>query len=481
LRWLGKDLDWLYGLDLNDPRVYALLQDVDVTGVFQFEGRSQRYVCSMIKPDKFSEIMDCGALCRPGPLHNGAAREYGEIKQGGKIAVARHPVLADLLAPTQFQIVYQEQILEIARVVGDFDARGVGEIRTIIAKKEGEQAFEKARQRFIEGARTLHKRIPKYPAMNDDLANTIFGDMVTSGAYAFNAAHCAAYGLISYFTAWMKVYEPDVFYASALCESIKDKDRTRQLLRDAQHHGVRVLKPSLKESDANWRPKFIYPDRPKRVTLPTIRAGFQSVEGIGEKSAAVVLDWRDKNHPTGWGDLQQLKGFGPKTVLKITDWIKREDPFQAFKLDSDISEIKALLAAKALPGRDGKPLPTPTHNASDLASDANQGKALHVYWLGTFVQRNIRDIFEQNRARGVELDPKSVKDPHLNEWAMLTGEDESDQLLIKIDRWKYPLFREAIFDFKMGSDLLLIQGVKPARSGVRSLSVKKLWVITPDE
>jgi hypothetical protein len=140
-----------------------------------------------------------------------------------------------------------------------------------------------------------------------------------------------------------------------------------------------------------------------------------------------------------------------------------------------------LLAAKALPGRDGKPLPTPTHNASDLASDANQGKALHVYWLGTFVQRNIRDIFEQNRARGVELDPKSVKDPHLNEWAMLTGEDESDQLLIKIDRWKYPLFREAIFDFKMGSDLLLIQGVKPARSGVRSLSVKKLWVITPDE
>jgi DNA polymerase-3 subunit alpha len=96
----------------------------------------------MIKPEKFSEIMDCGALCRPGPLHNGAAREYGEIKQGGKIAAARHPALAEILAPTQYQIVYQEQILNIARVIGGFDAAGVGEIRTIIAKKEGEQAFE---------------------------------------------------------------------------------------------------------------------------------------------------------------------------------------------------------------------------------------------------------------------------------------------------------------------------------------------------
>jgi DNA polymerase-3 subunit alpha len=141
LRWIGKDLNWLYSLPLDDPRVYALLQAVDVTGVFQFEGRAQRYVCSMIKPEKFSEIMDCGALCRPGPLHNGAAKMYGEIKQGGKIATARTRCW-DLSWPTQYQIVYQEQIMEIARVIGGFDD-GVGEIRTIIAKKEGEQAFAK--------------------------------------------------------------------------------------------------------------------------------------------------------------------------------------------------------------------------------------------------------------------------------------------------------------------------------------------------
>jgi hypothetical protein len=364
-------------------------------------------------------------------------------------------------------------------VVGGFDARGVGEIRTIIAKKEGEQAFEKARQRFIAGARTLHKRFPKYMPMSDDIANTVFGDMVTSGAYAFNAAHCAAYGLISYFTAYLKVYHPAVFYASALAESIKDRDRTRQLLRDAHHHGVRVLMPDLLKSDANWTPV-------QEARIPTVRAGFQSVEGIGEKSAPIVAEWRDERvaangSELGWGALKELKGFGAKTVLKITDWLKDEDPFGAFKLDRDISEVKEMLQGRKLRGRDGKPLPVPTHNTADLALDANSGKTLHVYWLGTFVQRNIRDIFEQNRARGVELDPASVKDPEKNEWAMLTGEDEADQMLIKIDRWKYPIFKEAIFNFRMGQDLLLIQGVKPARSGVRSLSVKRLWVISPDE
>jgi DNA polymerase-3 subunit alpha len=487
MKRLGWTLDDLYGLPLNDPKVYRLLQEVDVTGVFQFEGRSQRYVCSMIKPEKFSEIMDCGALCRPGPLHNGAAREYGEIKQGGKIARPEHPALADLLAPTQFQIVYQEQILNIARVIGGFDAAGVGAIRTIIAKKEGEQAFERNRQEFIAGAQTLSER-SDYPNMPLEVADRTFGNMVTSGAYAFNAAHCAAYGLISYYTAFLKVYEPDVFYAAALRESIKDKDRTRQLLRDAakpvdwyKPRGVRVKLPDLAKSEANWSP-IRPPARPGRrsarvsVRRPTILAGFQSIEGVGEKAAPLVEEWRDRTRPDGWGQLQELKGFGPKTVIKITDWLKEADPFGAFKLDDDIKKVKHLLGEGVLGG-----LPVPTHTATDLAADEHAGRALQVYWLGTFVQRNIRDIFEQNRARGRELKREEVKDPNLNEWAMLTGEDETDQLLIKIDRWHYPKFKQAIFDFRMGKDLLLIRGVKPARSGVRSLNVKKLWVIDPDD
>jgi hypothetical protein len=103
-----------------------------------------------------------------------------------------------------------------------------------------------------------------------------------------------------------------------------------------------------------------------------------------------------------------------------------------------------------------------------------------VYWLGTFVQRNIRDIFEQNRARGQVLDP-SVKDPDLAEWAMLTGEDESDQLLIKIDRWMYPKYKQAIFNFRMGQRPPPDPGCQARRHRCASLNVKKLWVIDPDD
>lgn len=471
IQWMGKDLDWLYNMPLNDPSVYKLLQDVDVAGVFSMEGRSQRYVCSMIKPEKFSEIMDCGALCRPGPLHNGAAREYGEIKQGKKIAIAPHPVLADLLGTTHYQMVYQEQILSIARVVGNFDDVGVSDIRKIIAQKYGVEAFSRRRAEFMAGAKKLHLR-SDYPPFPESLAADTFGNMITAGAYAFNAAHCAAYGLITNFTAWLKVHEPAILYAGQLCESVKDKPRTRMLLRDAGKHDVKTLPPSLKKSTANWQPVIQSSGKPSRRL---IRPGFISVEGVGEKSAPVIEKWRDETHPTQWSELKQIRGFGDKTVATITDWISNEDPHHAFKLDGDIALVKEQIAAGDL----GE-LPEPSHTASDLALDAYAGKALKVFWVGTFVQRNIRDIFEQNRARGKPLDPAKTRDPHLNEWAMLTGEDETDQLLIKIDRWHYPVFKQAIFEFKMGEDLLLVEGVKPARSGVRTIHMKRCWVLQPE-
>lgn len=466
----------LYALKLDDPALYKRFQAVDCVGIFQFEGRAMRYVCATLQPEKFSELMDCNALARPGPLHNGAAREYADVKAGGRLPESRHPALDIITAPTQFQIVYQEQILTIAREVGDFGRTMVADIRRIISRKKGEQEFNRRRDDFVRGALRVHERAD-VPPMDEATALAIWGDMITSGAYAFNAAHCASYALIAYWTMWFKEYHPDVFFAAQLAEATKNKERSRMILRDAAKHGIRVKLPSLDLSERSWAP-VRRNGRPART--PTIRAGFDAIEGIGEKSAAAVAGWRDETAPGDWSALSELKGFGPKTVAKIEAWISSEDPFGAFKLDDDIRKVKALLDAGDLRDFDNKPLPVTTHTAADLASEENAGKRLSVYWCGTFVQRNIRDIFEQNRARGTVLVREDVKDSHLSEWAMLTGEDESDQLLLKIDRWKYPAFKEAIFNFRMGKDILLIQGVKPARSGVRSLSIKKLWTIDPD-
>lgn len=472
---LGMSLDDLYNLPLDDPEVYEYFQVNDVVGVFQFDGKANRYVGGSVKPEQFSEIMDCIALCRPGPLHNGGAREYADIKHGRKKAVSAHPALADVTGLTKNQIIYQEQVLDICRIVGGFDQVGVSDARRIIAKKEGEQAFSRMKDKFLLGALTLHERTD-YPPMSESVARVVFGDLITSGAYAFNAAHSAAYGLLSDWTMWLKVHEPDVFYSASLANY--GDVRTHQLLRDAAKEmpnrkwkPIKVMPPDPSKSDAQWRPV-----RGRKVRRPTIRAGFENISGIAGKTAAAIMEYRDENGLESWDELINISGIGPVTVENVRSFVESSDPFGAFRLLADVKRVREQLSSGELGA-----LPYPTHTAVDLPF--SQGRQVNgVVWLGTVIDRNIRDIFETNRARtGEELDRSKVRDPHLNEWAQLTAEDESDQLLITIDRWHYPSCKEAIFNFRFGRDLLLIEGVRPANVSSRKLSVKKLWTIDPEE
>lgn len=465
LRYLDMTLDDLHSLPLDDKKVINAFKRNDVVGIFQFDGRACRYVTGAVRPDTFDEICDITALARPGALHNGAARDYAEIKHGHRELPELHPAVAPILAPTKGQIVYQEQILRLVADVGGFPYTKAAEIRRIIAKKHGEQAFNRRKGAFLEGAATVHKRLP-VPKMSKEYATALWGDMITSGSYGFNAAHALMYGALGYYTMWVKQYHPDIYYATSLAAHGDKKQH--DLLRDAAKKGLRVLLPSPKRSAETWRPVR---RNGKPLGVPTIRAGFDEIEGIGEKTAKLIVQFRDEEGMTSWRDLQSVKGIGPKTIEKIEEWASQEDPFGAFALDGNIREAKEAIQS----GQLGK-LPVPTHTAQDIPYE--QGREVSVVWLGTVLDRNIRDIFEQNRARkGEELSRDEVKDPHLNEWAMLVCEDESDQLLLKIDRWKYPQFKHLIFDFKMKRDLLLVEGVRPRYVSARQIKVKKLWRI----
>lgn len=472
---LGVPLSFLYGLDITDPEVYKLLSEGDFVGVFQFDGKANRYVGNAVRPERFSEIMDCIALCRPGPLHNGGARDYADVKHNGT-EMERHPALADITRLTKYQIIYQEQVLDICKIVGGFDQVGVSDARRIIAKKEGEQAFSRMKDLYLRGVATLHERTD-YPPMSQEAGRASFGDLITSGSYAFNAAHSAGYGLVSFWTAWWKRYHLDIFYAS--CLSVTDDDNKKhQLLRDADRHGARALPPSPARSLKGWqciRNGETTDLKRFKMKVPTIRAGFVEVDGIAAKTAASILDYRAEHGLKDWDDLINVKGIGIKTVDKIKNWITSDDPFGALALGRNIRAVKVELESGALGS-----VPKPTHTAIELPVE--QGVQITVTWLGTFIDRNIRDIFEQNQAKsGEALDPSKVKDPHLNEWCQLTGEDETDQLLLKIDRWAWPKFKAEVFDFRMGKDLLLVQGVRPRYASSRQIKIKRLWVIDPEE
>jgi hypothetical protein len=161
-----------------------------------------------------------------------------------------------------------------------------------------------------------------------------------------------------------------------------------------------------------------------------------------------------------------------------------DDPFGALWLDRAIEAVKLAIAEGELEGK----VPRPTHVATDLPYE--QGEDIEVVWLGTVQTRNERDLFEFNQAKGAELDMsdpkhpklngKPIKSPHLDKWVVMVGDDETDQLGLRIDRFVYPRLREKIWRIRPGKDLILARGVKPGFMPTRQLWISDFWIIDPE-
>jgi DNA polymerase-3 subunit alpha len=461
---LGMTLDEFYNIPLDDKETIRGFQENDVVGVFQFDGRACRYVSGALRPDSFKEVCDTTALARPGPLHNGAANAYVDVKRQRAKPETIHPSLAKITADTYGQVVYQEQILRIVREIGDFDWTHASYIRRIISRKIGEQAFNKEWDRFWGGAQRLH------PDMTEEEAKAIWGLCITAGAYAFNAAHTVAYGLISWWCMWLKRHHRAVFYKNALCYLTDQKHQS--LLRDAAQPGrrtrkpIRILPPTPDTSTTDWQ----------RISRGSIQAGFSQIPGLGMKTATAIVEHRQQSGLKTWSDLLEIKGIGAKTVQKIEEFVNQDDPYRAHWLDRAIAKVKEAIANADEGFED---LPDPTHTASDLPY--TRGQDIEVVWLGAVYTRNVRDIFEWNRAKtGVELDRDSVRDPHLNEYCIMVGDDETDQMGLRINRWRYPRYRDLIWKMRPGQDLMLVRGVKPGWQPTRQIDISDMWLIDPE-
>jgi len=380
--------------------------------------------------------------------------EYIDIKHGNKQPSERHPALDKITGATYYQIVYQEQILRILGEIGNFDWTHRAEVRKIISRKIGEQEFNRRKQQFVDGAHELH------PDMSDNLIEEIWGQCITAGSYAFNNAHAVAYTMIGWATMYFKRHYPDLFYAETLRIRSGRDDKISVLVRDASHHGVKVLPPNPRTSGLSW-------GRKNRK----VYGGLTQVKGIGPKLAESIIDWRSQQngHRITWDSLIAVKGVGPKKLKSIKDFAETDDPFNALWLDKAIQDVKKDIRSRRLR------LPMPTHTASDLPYFRSDDIA--VTWIGTVQSRNVRDLFEVNRARtGVELKPEEVRDPDLREWMVMVCDDETDQLIIRCDRWRYPRFKAALWKIDLGKDLLLVKGVKPGWA-TRQISIHDCWVL----
>jgi DNA polymerase-3 subunit alpha len=463
---IGMSLEELYALPFDDPEVIQGFKDNKVVGLFQFDGRAMRSVNREVKPDNFAEICDINALARPGPLHSGATAEYIMAKHGKKKVENLHPVVTRITKHTQGQIVYQEQILQVVRELGDFSWEEAARIRKIISKKQGEQEFNRQMDKFLKGA--------KKNGVQEVKARKIWKQLVTAGAYAFNAAHCVSYGMLGYWTMWLKIHYPYEYYCASL-QKYDPKTKGFDLLKEALEQGVDILPPHPRHSQETWAREF-----DEDGMFLGLRAGLTQITGIGEKVAPRLLEFREAflrlNEDIEWSDYEAVSGIGPKTIEKFEDFSNDPDPFGVYRLGKALKMVRRYLWHEG--EADG--IPFPSSQSSDVPYENVRGN--HV-WAGFVKDRNLKDIYELHRSRtGDELDPNTVKQPEYVNYVVLTGEDETGPLNITIHRYNglYEKFKDLIWNMDIKRDVLVVDGYK-RNEYRRAIYATNVWVINPEK
>jgi DNA polymerase III subunit alpha len=259
-------------LALDDRPTYELLARGDTLGVFQLDGGPMRSLLRSMQPDNFEDISAVLALYRPGPMGANAHNDYADRKNGRKPVVPIHPELeeplAEILGDTYGLIVYQEQVMAIAQQLAGYSLGKADLLRRAMGKKK-KSILEKEFVPFSEGMRER--------GFSDPATNKLWEVLVPFSDYAFNKAHTAGYGLVSYWTAYLKANYPAEYMAALLTSMADDKDRSAIYLNECRRMGIKVLPPDVNDSDAHYTPR----GTDIRFGLTAIRnVGFNVVESI---------------------------------------------------------------------------------------------------------------------------------------------------------------------------------------------------------
>ncbi|WP_349431101.1 DNA polymerase III subunit alpha [Methylomarinum sp. Ch1-1] len=261
----------------DDAASYELLKNAQTTAVFQLESRGMKELIKKLKPDCFDDIIALVALFRPGPLESGMVDDYINVKHGAKAEYA-HPLLEPILQPTNGVILYQEQVMQIARDMAGYTLGGADMLRRAMGKKKPEE-MAKQREIFTEGA--IKNNI------EESIATYIFDLMEKFAGYGFNKSHSAAYALVAYQTAWLKAHYPAAFMAAVMSSDMDNTDKVVVLIEECRQMKLTVCPPDINVSDyrftVNEQQQIVY--------------GIGAIKGVGESAIEDLLAERKASGP----------------------------------------------------------------------------------------------------------------------------------------------------------------------------------------
>jgi len=272
---IGFDIE---SIEVDDAKVYELISSGNTAGVFQLESAGMKDLCKRIKPDNIEDITAINALYRPGPLGSGMVDDFIEIKHGRKKIAYPFAQLEEILRDTYGIIVYQEQVMNIARVIASYTLGQADMLRRAMGKKKPEE-MELHKKIFCEGA--------VKNGFDINRSSDLYDLMAKFAEYGFNKSHAVAYAVIAYQTAFLKTYYPTYFFSALLGSEMDNIDKITSYIQDAKDNGIEILPPDINES--LWSFNVLPGDK--------IRFGMGAVKNVGQGAVAAIVMEREAHGP----------------------------------------------------------------------------------------------------------------------------------------------------------------------------------------
>ena len=321
IRQREPDFD-LSAIPMDDEATFDLLNRGEVTGVFQIDGGMASW-CTKFGFTGIGDIIALNALYRPGPMQ--FIPEYIDRKKGTRKIEYAHPLLERVCSETYGIIVYQEQVQQAANILAGYSLGQADLLRRAMGKKDMEK-MAKERETFVEGC----AKVNQIPAKQ---ANAIFDFLEKFAQYGFNKSHSAAYGMLSYQTAYLKAHYPVEFMAGMLTHDANSTDRIAEIISECNRMGISILPPDVNRSALTFLPEELPGGR-------SIRFGLASIKNVGEAAMATAIADREANGP-----FKSLEDFCSRLDSKTVNKKILESLVKAGAFDWDGRHRAALDAA----------------------------------------------------------------------------------------------------------------------------------------
>jgi DNA polymerase-3 subunit alpha len=261
---------------LDDAQTYKLFSDGKTEAVFQFESRGMQGMLRDARPSRLEDLIALNALYRPGPMD--LIPSFVARKHGREVIEYPHPLVADMLSETYGIMVYQEQVMQTAQILGGYSLGGADMLRRAMGKKKAEEMAE-------------HRAIFRAGAAKNDItevkADEVFDLMEKFAGYGFNKSHAAAYSLLAYHTGWLKVHYTAEFFCANMTVEMDDTDKLKVLYEDALKFGIRFDPPDVNRGTHRFEP----------VTDKIIRYGLGAIKGTGQQAIDAIVAARNEGGP----------------------------------------------------------------------------------------------------------------------------------------------------------------------------------------